>query len=365
MPWWIWTSFVVLVTVLVVLDLCVLNRKAHTVSIREALGWTAFWIALALVFNAVVYLLYSGRILAGLIPTAHLNGTDAALQFFTGYLVEKSLSLDNIFVIAMIIANFHVPADYQHRLLFWGILAAALLRGVMIICGTMLLEQFHGLMYIFGGILIYSAIRMLVSRHDNLDLEENMLLKLTRRFFPVTTEFHGSQFFAEIDGRKVATPMLLALVLIESSDVMFAVDSIPAVMAITRDPFLVFTSNIFAILGLRSLYFALAGLMDRFSYLKVSLVFLLVYIGLKMIVTAWYHPVKVIPDAVSLVMIVGILAVGVFASIRFGDRDTAKLHSPLEEPSVAELDAEEGDPLLTPPASELSDAAAADNGEPG
>ena len=361
MPWWIWTSFVVLVAILVILDLCVLNRKAHVVSIREALGWTAFWIALALVFNVVVYMLYSGQILPGLIPTGQLSGSEAALQFFTGYLVEKSLSLDNIFVIAMIIANFHVPADYQHRLLFWGILAAALLRGVMIIGGTMLLEQFHGLMYLFGGILIYSAIRMLVSRHDNLDLEENMLLRLTRRIYPVTTEFHGSRFFANVDGERVATPMLLALVLIESSDVMFAVDSIPAVMAITRDPFLVFTSNIFAILGLRSLYFALAGLMDRFSYLKVSLVFLLVYIGLKMIVTAWYHPVKVIPDAVSLVMIVGILAVGVIASIRFGDQDTARLHSPLEEPSVAELQSEEGDPLLMDAAPEQPAAAESDD----
>jgi tellurite resistance protein TerC len=349
LPWWIWTSFVVLVTVLVVLDLCVLNRKSHVISIREALGWTAFWIALALVFNAVVYLLYSGQLLPGMIATEHMSGGEAALQFFTGYIVEKSLSLDNIFVIAMIIANFHVPPQHQHRLLFWGILAAALLRGIMIIGGTMLLEQFHGLMYIFGGVLIYSAIKMLVSRHDNLETEDNMLLKLTRRFYPVTTEFHGNQFFTVIEGRKFATPMLLALVLIESSDVMFAVDSIPAVMAITRDPFLVFTSNIFAILGLRSLYFALAGLMDRFSYLKVSLVFLLVYIGLKMIVTAWYHPVKVIPDAVSLVMIAGILAVGIFASIRFGDRDTAKLHSPLEELATGETSMDDGDPLLMSP----------------
>jgi tellurite resistance protein TerC len=330
MPWWIWAGFIVFVTILVLFDLVVLHRRAHAISLRESLGWTLLWVTIALGFNVVVYLMYDGRFLGHLVPEGAATGKEAALQFLTGYVVEYSLSIDNIFVIAMIIANFHVPQEHQHRLLFWGVLGAAVLRGLMIGLGTALVKQFDWVMYVFGGLLILSAAKMLVTRHDNIDAENNLLVKLTRKFYPVTTEFHGKRFFIFENGRRVATPMLLALVLIESCDVMFAVDSIPAIFSITQDPFLVFTSNIFAVLGLRSLYFALAGLMDRFAYLKTSLVFLLVFVGMKMILKHHYE----IPDVASLAIIGGILGVGIATSIVAGRRDTAPLHSPLE-PAIA------------------------------
>lgn len=331
MPWWIWAGFVALVSALIFFDLVVLHRRAHVISLKEALSWTALWVSIALGFNYVVYLMYDGQLFSHLVPEGAASGKEAAIQFFTGYVVEYSLSIDNIFVIAMIIANFHVPQEHQHRLLFWGVMGAAVLRGVMIALGTALVKQFDWVMYLFGGLLILSAAKMLVTRHDNIDPENNLLVRLTRKFYPVTTEFHGKRFFIEENGRRIATPMLLALVLIESCDVMFAVDSIPAVFAITQDPFLVFTSNIFAVLGLRSLYFALAGLMDKFAYLKTSLVFLLVFVGMKMILSHHYP----IPNVASLAIIGGILGVGILTSIVASKRDTAKLHSPLE-PEIAD-----------------------------
>ncbi|MFV0443492.1 MAG: TerC family protein [Planctomycetaceae bacterium] len=337
MPLWVWFAFVVLVTALILFDLVVLHRRSHAISLRESLGWTGLWVFLALVFNGVVYGLYAGLFGPELSPADGPRGDEAALQFLTGYLVEYSLSVDNIFVIAMIIANFHVPREHQHRLLFWGVLGAALLRGVMIVVGTTLVQQFEWVMYIFGGLLILSAAKMLVTRHDNINPDGNLLIRLTRRLFPVTPEYHGKRFFVRQQGQWLATPMLLALVLIESCDVMFAVDSIPAVFAITRDPFLIFTSNIFAILGLRSLYFALAGLMDRFRYLKMSLVFLLVFIGVKMLLMHHYP----IPNVVSLAMIAGILAVGVGSSVFAGGQDTARLHSPLEPEIASACDQED------------------------
>jgi tellurite resistance protein TerC len=330
MPWWVWAGFIVFVTALVLFDLVVLHRKAHAISLKESLGWTIVWVSVAMLFNVVVYFMYDGQLLGHLIPPGSATGKEAALQFLTGYVVEYSLSVDNIFVIAMIIANFHVPQEHQHRLLFWGVMGAAVLRGIMIGLGTALVKQFDWIMYVFGGLLILSAAKMLVTRHDNIDPERNIMVRLTRKFFPVTTEFHGKQFFIVENGRRIATPMLLALVLIESCDVMFAVDSIPAIFSITEDPFIVFTSNIFAVLGLRSLYFALAGLMDRFAYLKTSLVFLLVFVGMKMILKHHYE----IPEVASLAIIAGILAVGIGASIVAGKRDTAALHSPLE-PEIA------------------------------
>jgi len=243
-----------------------------------------------------------------------------------GYLLEKSLSVDNIFVIAMIFAFFRVPLAEQHRVLFWGILGAVVLRAAMIAIGATLIERFDWIVYVFGGLLILSAVKMLVVRHDNIDPDRNVVVRLTRRLYPVSNEFDGSHFFTVVNGRSAVTPLFLSLVLVETSDVMFAVDSIPAIFSVTRDPFLVFTSNVFAILGLRSLYFALAGLMEKFRYLKMSLVFVLAYVGVKMMLSH-HHP---IPNLVSLAVIGGILSVGVLSSM-VAVSDTARLVSPLAD----------------------------------
>ncbi|MDH4126437.1 MAG: TerC/Alx family metal homeostasis membrane protein [Gammaproteobacteria bacterium] len=320
----VWIAFLVLITLVVALDLGVFHRKQHVVSLPEALGWSAVWVSLALAFNVGVYYLYEINPAGWDIDTAQLTGQQAAIQFFTGYLVEKSLSIDNIFVIAMIFAHFRVPLAEQHRVLFWGIFGAVVLRGVMIFGGIALIERFDWVIYLLGALLLFSAASMLVVRHDNLAPESNFVIRLVRRLYPVTGEFHGGRFFVTVDGVRHATPLFLALVLVETSDVTFAIDSIPAIFAITRDPFIVFTSNIFAILGLRSLYFVLAGLMDKFRYLKVSLVFLLAFIGVKMLL-AHHYP---IPNVVSLAVIGGILSVGILASMLAG-RDTAALASPL------------------------------------
>lgn len=324
---WVWICFLLFVAGMVGLDLGVFHRQAHAMSVREALAWTAVWVVLALAFNAVVYFLYEGNWGGGAsVATAHLTGQQAAIQFFTGYLLEKSLSVDNIFVIAMIFAFFRVPLAEQHRVLFWGILGAVVLRGAMIAVGAALVERFAWTVYVFGVLLILSAVKMLIMRHDNIHPDRNLAVRLTRRLYPVSSSFDGSRFFTTLDGRSAVTPLFLALVLVETSDVMFAIDSIPAIFAVTRDPFLVFTSNVFAILGLRSLYFALAGLMEKFRYLKMSLVFVLAYVGVKMMLTHHYP----IPNLVSLAIIGGILAVGVLASL-FASRDTAPLISPLAD----------------------------------
>ena len=308
----VWLSFLAFIFAMVMLDLGVFHRKAHAIGIREALLWTVGWVALALAFNVLVYFLYESDSLGfSSVPSHRLTGHQAALQFFVGYLVEKSLSVDNIFVIAMIFAYFGVPAAQQHRVLFWGIFGAVVLRGVMIAAGAVLIARFDWIVYVFGLLLIASAIKMLVARHDQISPERNLAVRFVRRFFPVTDTFEGNHFFVTLDGRTAMTPLMVALILVETSDVMFAVDSIPAVFAITRDPFLVFTSNVFAILGLRSLYFALAGMMEKFRYLKISLVVLLAYVGVKMLLSHHYP----IPNLVSLAIIAGILAVGVLASI--------------------------------------------------
>ena len=324
---WIWLGFVGLVIALLALDLGVFNRRPHRISVGEALGWTAFWIALALFFNVLVYLMYEHHWLGIGSEIGHeLSGRKAAVLFFTAYLVEKSLSVDNIFVIAMIFAYFKVPAEYQHRVLFWGVVGALVLRGAMIAGGIALIEHFTWLVYLFGGLLIATAVKMLVMRHDNLEPDRNPLVRLIRRRFRVTDEFHGQSFLVTVDGRRAATPLALALVVVETTDLLFAVDSIPAVLAVTLDPFIVFTSNVFAILGLRSLYFAVAAMMSRFRYLKMSLVFILAFVGVKMIL-AHHQP---IPAPVSLAVIATLLGVGVAASLLAGRQDTAALESPIE-----------------------------------
>jgi len=324
----IWIAFIGFVLAMLALDLGVFNRKAHVVSIREAFAWTGFWIALALAFNIGIYYFYEHNWLGIGTEIGHeLSGKQAALQFFTGYVVEKSLSLDNIFVIALIFAYFKIPGMHQHRVLFYGILGALVMRGVMIALGAVLIRSFDWIVYVFGALLLLTAVKMLVQRHDNLQPDKNPLVKLARKVYPVSSELDGNRFFTHTDGRRAVTPLFLTLVMIESSDVLFAVDSIPAIFAITHDVFLIFTSNVFAVLGLRSLYFALAATIDKFRYLKMGLVFLLAYVGVKMILSH-HHP---IPTLVSLSIIGGILGVSIVASIVAANRDTAKLLSPLKD----------------------------------
>jgi tellurite resistance protein TerC len=325
-PGYVWLAFLGFILLMILLDLGVFHRRAHIVSIPEALGWSAVWFALALVFNGLVFLMYSeGGIARPELAQEDLTGADAALKFLAGYLTEKSLSIDNIFVIAMIMAYFGVPLVLQHRLLIWGVIGAVVLRGVMIGFGVVLVENFSWMHYVFGTLLIISAAKMLVTRHDTLEPDKNLVVRLVRRFYPVSSGYEDGRFFTRVDGRKAVTPLFLALVLIETTDLIFAVDSIPAIFAITHDPFLIWTSNVFAILGLRSLYFALAGLMHRFRYLKTSLVFLLVFIGVKLLIADYYD----IPTGASLAMIFGILAVGISASVLAKDRDSAALVSPI------------------------------------
>lgn len=327
MTWPVWVLFIVFVLLMVAIDLGVFHRKDRVPTIRGAWGWTLFWVALALAFNVLVFVLYENNYQWASLATEHMNGREAAGQFLMGYLLEKSLSVDNIFVIAMVFSYFQVPLAMQHRVLFWGILGAVVLRGLMIALGVALINRFDWVTYLFGALLLWTAVKMMQLRQETVAPGDNPLVRLVRRRFPVTDEYHGSRFLVEVDGRRAATPLLLALLLVESSDAMFAVDSIPAIFAITRDPFIVFTSNVFAILGLRSLYFVLAGYMERFRYLKSSLVFLLAFVGVKMMLSNHYH----IPDGVSMAMIAGILGIGVLASVVGGHRDPVPLRSPLED----------------------------------
>lgn len=307
---WIWIGFLVLIVFLLALDLGVLNRKSHEISTKEALRWTTLWVSLSLLFSVFIYFAYENNwpVEAG----EAYSGRKAVLTYITGYLVEQSLSVDNIFVIAVIFAYFKIPLQYQHRVLFWGILGAIIFRGLMIGVGVVLMHNISWITYVFGVILLYAAYKMLVSGdHDSVEVEHNPTLRLIKRFFPVTRSFHGEHFF--IKRRKVwaATPLFVALMVVETTDVMFAFDSIPAIFAITTDPFLVFTSNIFAILGLRSLYFVLAAFLDRFHYLKYSLVAILAFVGVKMLVV---HQVD-LPEWLSLAFIATALLAGIIPSI--------------------------------------------------
>lgn len=310
MTFLLWIGFVVLIVILLAVDLGILNRKAHVPSAREALGWTGLWLSVAMGFNALVYFMYEHNWLGvadGLEPG---SGARAALEFLTGYLIEYSLSLDNIFVIAMVFAYFKVPPQFQHRVLFWGIIGAQAMRGTMIVLGLAFIEAFSWAVYVLGALLIWTAGRMLVADEDKLEPEKTFFVRVVKKLYPVTSAYHGDRFFARIDGKNTATPLALALVVVESMDLLFAVDSIPAVMAVTQDPFIVFTSNVFAILGLRSLYFALAAMMDRFRYLKLSIVFILGFVGVKMILSHHHR----ISTGQSLAVIGAFLGVGILAS---------------------------------------------------
>ena len=322
----VWSSFLAFVLGLLALDLGVFHRESRVIRTREALAWAGFYVALALGFNVLVYFLYEYNWLGvGVVVGQPLDGHTAALQFLTGYLLEQSLSLDNVFIIALIFSYFRVPLAYQHRVLFWGILGALVMRGAMIALGAALIARFDWIIYVVGGILILTAVRMLLAGNDEPEPEKSPVIRMARRLYPVTPDFHGERFFVQMNGRRAATPLLLVLLMVESTDVLFAVDSIPAIFAVTQDPFLVFTSNVFAILGLRNLYFAIAPLLNLFKYLKQSLVFILAFVGVKMML-AHSQP---IPTSTSLSVIIGILGVGVLASAIAAARETGPHVSPL------------------------------------
>jgi tellurite resistance protein TerC len=292
----LWGSFSLFVMGMLALDLGVFHRKSHTVSVKEALTWTAVWIALAMLFNLFVY---------------HYFDKEKALEFFTAYVVEKSLSIDNIFVIIMIFSYFRVPDAYQHKVLFWGIFGALVMRVIFIFAGIELIHKFHWLIYVFGGFLVFTGARMLFGEDKPLDPEKNPMVKFVRRMFPVTESFEGDKFFVKRDHRIWATPLFIVVMLIEGTDLIFAVDSIPAIISISDDTFIVYTSNVFAILGLRSLYFALAGIEKYFTYLKYGLATILVFVGVKMVIVDFYK----IPIEISLIIIGFLLAISMIVSV--------------------------------------------------
>lgn len=294
----IWGGFIIFILGLLILDLKVLQKDDHEIKVREALAWTGFWIVLALMFNAGVY---------------YFEGTQKALEFLTAYLIEKSLSVDNIFVFLMVFSYFGIPSKYQHRVLFWGIIGALIMRAAFILVGVALIERIHWIIYVFGAFLIFIGIKMALEKEKEIHPEKNPVLKYFRKIMPVTKEFVRHDFFTKKGTRWAATPLFVVLLVIESTDVVFAVDSIPAVLAISHDPFIVYTSNVFAILGLRALYFAIAGVMQLFHYLNYGLAFILVFVGIKMILADFYK----LPVSVALGVIAGVLAISVIASLMF------------------------------------------------
>ena len=304
----LYVGFIVLVLLLLALDLGVFNRTPHVVKVSEAFGWTAFWITLALAFNVFVY---------------YERGPVAATEFFAGYLLEQSLSVDNIFVIILILRYFKVATQYHHKVLFWGIIGALVMRGTMIAVGAALISAFDWIFYVFGAFLIITGIRMAFSSEDAEDLEDNIVVKYGRKWFRVTDTYHQDKFTVMKDGVRWFTPLFLVVLVVEATDLVFAVDSIPAIFAITRDPFIVFTSNVFAIMGLRSLFFAVAGAMGMFHFLKYGLSAILSFIGVKMLIMHWVH----IPVAVALGVIATVLAISIVLSIIFPETSAAENES--------------------------------------
>jgi len=303
---WFWVGFNVFVLSMLALDLGVFHRKAHTVTLKESAAWVTVWVTLACIFGVGIGFF-------------HPNGKDAAVQFFTGYVLEQSLSMDNIFVIALIFSSFVVPNAYQHRVLFWGIIGVLVMRGVMIGLGAALISQYTWILYLFGAFLVFTGLKMAFSHGtEEIEPQDNKVVKLVKKFIPLHPHFDGQNFLTRVDGKLMATPLLVVLVIVETTDLVFAVDSIPAIFGVTTDPFIVFTSNVFAVLGLRSLYFLLAGMMSLFRYLKLGLSAVLVFVGIKMLVPMiptesgeHYH----IPHEASLGIILGILALSIIASI--------------------------------------------------
>jgi tellurite resistance protein TerC len=318
---WLWLGFTALVVLLLVLDLGVFHRNAHEVTLREATAWTVVWITLGLSFSGLVYLIYDGRWFGAHLVNAggSTSAGQAMLLYVTGYVLEKSLSVDNIFVISMIFRSFRVEGRYRHRVLFWGIIGAIVLRAAMILGGAWLVHRFSWVFYIFGAYLAYTGYKLFRDKGAEADPETSAFIRFARRMLPVARGDHGAKLTAVESGKTVVTRLGLVLIAVEGTDVIFALDSIPAILAITTDSFIVFTSNIFAILGLRSLYFILEGMMGRFRHLQVALAFVLVFIGIKMLL----HSVYVFPNLLSLGIILGAVTIGVLASL-FGERTDEK-----------------------------------------
>jgi tellurite resistance protein TerC len=309
--WIFWLGFLLFVLAMLSLDLGVFNRKAHVVNFKEALIWTSVWIALAGVFAVLVF--FFGHQMTGSGRPNHTLG----MEFVTGYLIEEALSVDNLFVFLLIFRFFQVPSQFQHKVLFWGIIGALVMRMFFIFAGVALINRFHWIIYLFGVLLLYAAFKLLKGMEQAVDPSDNFLVKFSRRFLRITDDFHGGAFFIERHQRTWVTPLFLVLLVVETTDVAFAIDSIPAVLAITRDPFIVFTSNVFAILGLRSLYFALAGMMEIFHFLNYGLAIILAFIGVKMVASEWIN----IPIGVALGFVLGVLAISIAASLIFPKYD--------------------------------------------
>jgi tellurite resistance protein TerC len=310
---WHWAGFILCVLIFLALDLGLFHRRARVIKFREAAAWSAVWFALAMAFAGAM---------------AHWRGPEEAVQFTTGYIIELSLSLDNILVIALIFAWFRVPAQFQHRLLFWGILGALVMRGAMIAAGVELINQFDSVLYVFGAFLVFAGVKMLFSGKETLQPEKNLALRLARKFFAVSPELDGQKFSTRLDGRFALTPLALVLLLIETTDLIFAVDSVPAVFSVTRKAFIVFTSNIFAIIGLRSMFFLLAGALGYFRYLKIGLSVVLAFVGLKMLLDPHDHPAQwfqiEIPTGVSLLVVAAILSISIALSVTAARRGKIK-----------------------------------------
>ncbi|MEO8477802.1 MAG: TerC family protein [Actinomycetota bacterium] len=294
---WIWIAFLLFIAGMLAIDLLVFQREAHAVSMREAAIWSGVWVALGLTFGAIVWI---------------WQGPQPGGEYLAGYLIEKSLSIDNIFVFALVFGYFSVPAEYQHRVLFWGVFGALVFRAIFIAAGATLLDQFHWMIYVFGAFLVITGIRMARSNDEHVDPGRNPVLRAFRRFVPMTDGMRDEHFFVKEAGRRLATPLLAVLVVVETTDIIFAIDSIPAIFAITTDTFLVFTSNAFAILGLRALYFLLAGMIGRFAYLKIGLAFVLAFVGAKMLISEFYK----VPIWLSLVVIATAIAASIVVSLR-------------------------------------------------
>ncbi len=294
---WFWIGFHILIGTILLIDLGFVGKNSHKIALKEALTWTVVWVAVAILFNVFVYFKW---------------GTSFALEFLTGYVIEYSLSVDNIFVFILIFSSFAIPAEYQHKVLFWGIIGALVMRAIFIFAGVALINRFHWIVIVFGGFLVVSGIRMLFPEKEEMHPEGNMVVRMSKKFLRVTDGFHGDKFFVRHNGKRYITPLFLVLLVIESSDLIFAVDSIPAVLAVSHDQFIVYTSNIMAILGLRSLYFAISGIIEYFRFLKVGLAFVLTFVGTKMLL-AFFH--IEIPITLSLAIIIGILVISILASL--------------------------------------------------
>jgi tellurite resistance protein TerC len=307
MPIWAWVGFFVFIAAMLAIDLGVFQRESHEVKMKEALAWCGVWFTLAMAFNGIVW---------------HWRGGELAQQFLAAYLIELCLSIDNVFVFILIFAYFKVPARWQHRVLFWGIIGAVLMRAVFILVGVSVIQRFHWVLYFFGAFLVYTGIKMALPSKEEVDVnpDHNPLVRLFKKFYPVSPHNEHGHFFTRFEGRRAATPLFIVLLVVETTDVVFALDSIPAVLAITKDGFIALTSNIFAILGLRSLYFALSGIMQLFRYLKVGLAIILCFIGVKMLIEHWVH----ITTTVSLGVIGSVLTMSVLLSVLIKEKDVPK-----------------------------------------